>query len=118
MCPRGKEPIGGVWERDGETWQVIERTICLSHSSGLIRCATFRFADCGDRKFSQAHFKAPAKSAAKVVAAGQRIMNRNAAFSSQCWIWGEDSLSLASSPHVLCLLVPSIVMLALVVGSH
>lgn len=31
-----------------------EQTICPSHSSGLIRCAPFSFADCGDRKFSQA----------------------------------------------------------------
>lgn len=72
MCPRGKEPIGSVWEREGKTWQMIERTICLSHSSRLIRCATFSFADCGDQKFSQAQLKASAKSAAKVVAAGQR----------------------------------------------
>lgn len=50
MRPRGKEPIGSVWEREGKTWQVIERTICLSRSSGLIRCATFSFADCGNPK--------------------------------------------------------------------
>lgn len=72
MCPRGKEPIGSVWKKEGKTWQVIERTICLSHSRGLI-IITFSFADCGDQKFSQAQLEAPAKSAAKVDAAGKCV---------------------------------------------